>query len=164
MCSSLTHCCETWTLNRTVTRSIHGFNSSCLQVMTGEHYRETATAPAYDLVLAVCRCRMRYLGHVQRMSADRTVRCALTALVSDSVMYPRAASSVTARALRCHKLCLLGVFGPFLFYLRVSLCGGPIRMVYIQEVDEQELCRQIFFLNMSTVEGMSKAYVLRMQK
>ena len=55
VCSSLTHCCVPWTLNRTVIRSITGFNSRCLHVMTGEHYRETATAPAYDLVLAV-RC------------------------------------------------------------------------------------------------------------
>ena len=39
-------------------------------VLTGEHYRETATAPAYDLVLAVRRRRLRYLGHVLRMSAD----------------------------------------------------------------------------------------------
>ena len=31
------------------------------------------------------------------------------------------------------------VFGPFLFYLRVSWCGGPIRMMNIQEEDEQEL-------------------------
>ena len=37
----------------------------------------------------------------------------------------------------------LHVFGPFLFYLRVSWCGGPIRMMNIQEVDEQELCGQI---------------------
>ena len=35
--------------------------------MTGEHYRETATAPAHDLVLAVRRRRLRYLGHVLRM-------------------------------------------------------------------------------------------------
>ena len=85
---SLTHCCEAWTLNRTVTRSINGFNSRCLHVMRGEHYRETATAPAYDLVLAVRRRRLRYLGHVLRMSADRMVRCALMALVSYSVIYP----------------------------------------------------------------------------
>ena len=88
VCSSITHCCEAWTLNRTVTRSINGFNSRCLHVMTGEHYRETATAPAYDLVLAVCRRRLRYLGHVLRMPAERMVRCALMAIVSDSVMYP----------------------------------------------------------------------------
>ena len=37
----------------------------------------------------------------------------------------------------------LHVFGPFLFYLRVSWCGGPMRMMNIQEVHEQELCRRI---------------------
>ena len=37
----------------------------------------------------------------------------------------------------------LHVFGPFLFYLRVSWCGGPIRMMNIQGVYEQELW-QIF--------------------
>ena len=88
VCSSLTHCCEAWTLNRTVIRSINGFNSRCLHVMTGEHYRETATAPAYDLVLAVRRRRLRYLGHVLRMPADRMVRCALMALVIDVSHYP----------------------------------------------------------------------------
>ena len=88
VCSSLTHCCEAWTLNRAVTRMINGFNSRCLHVLTGEHYRETAIAPAYDLVLAVRRRRLRYLGHVLRMPAERMVRRALLALVSDSVMYP----------------------------------------------------------------------------
>ena len=88
VCSSLTHCCEAWTLNRTVIRSINGFNSRCLHVMTGEHYRETATAPAYDLVLAVRRRRLRYLGHVLRMPADRMVRCSLMALVIDASHYP----------------------------------------------------------------------------
>ena len=88
VCSSLTHCCEAWTLNRAVTRSINGFNTRCLHVLTGEHYRETAIAPAYDLVLAVRRRRLGYLGHVLRMPAERMVRRALMALVSDSVMYP----------------------------------------------------------------------------
>ena len=88
VCSSLTHRCEAWTLNRTVTRSINGFNSRCMHVMTDEHYRETATAPAYDLVLAVRRRRLRYVGHVLRMPADRMVRCAHMALVSDCIMYP----------------------------------------------------------------------------
>ena len=36
------------------------------------------------------------------------------------------------------------VLGPFLSYLRVYWYGGPILMMNIQEVDEQELCRQIF--------------------
>ena len=90
VCSSLMHCCEAWTLNRPVTRSINGFNSRCLHVMTGEHYRETATAPAYDLVLvlAVGRHRLRYIGHVLLMPDDRMVRYALMALVSDYIQYP----------------------------------------------------------------------------
>ena len=56
--------------------------------MTGEHYRETATAPAYDLVLAVRRRRLHYLGHVLRMPSDRMVLCALMALVTDARHYP----------------------------------------------------------------------------
>ena len=73
VCSSLTHCCEACTLNRTVMRAVNGFNSRCLHVMTGHHYRETATAQAYDLVLAVRRRCLRYRGHVLRMPADRMV-------------------------------------------------------------------------------------------
>ena len=73
VCSSLTHYCEAWTLNQMVIRSKNGFDSKCLHVMTDEHYRETATAPAYDLVLAVHRRCLRYLGPVLRMPADRMV-------------------------------------------------------------------------------------------
>ena len=107
VCSSLTHCCEAWPLNRTVIRSINGFNSRCLHVMTGEHYRETATAPAaYDLVLAVRRRRLRYLGHVMRMPSDRMVRCALMALAIDASHYSsgRLFSDCAARASRCRNL------------------------------------------------------------
>ena len=39
--------------------------------------------PAYDLVLAVRRRRLRYLGDVLGMHADRMVRCALMRLVLD---------------------------------------------------------------------------------
>ena len=92
VCSSLTYCCEAWALNRIVMRSINGFNSRRLHVMTGEHYRETATAPAYDLVLAPRRRRLRYLGRVLHMPTDMAVRCAFVALVSDSIQYPAAGS------------------------------------------------------------------------
>ena len=88
VCSSLIHCCEAWTLNRTMIRSINGFNRWCLHVMIGEQYRETATTPAYDLVLAVRRCCLRYIGHVLRMPSDRMVQCALMALVTDTSHYP----------------------------------------------------------------------------
>ena len=81
-------CCEACTLKSTVIRSINGSNSRCLHVMKGEHYPETATAPAYDLVLVLRRRRLRYLGHVLRMPADRMVRCALMALVIYARHYP----------------------------------------------------------------------------
>ena len=64
VCSSLTHCCEALTLTRTVTCMVNGFNSRCLHVITCEEYRVTATEPAYNLVLAVRKRRLRYLGHV----------------------------------------------------------------------------------------------------
>ena len=53
VCSTLTHCCTAWALTRKVTRMINGFNSRCLHVITGQDYRDTATTPVYDLVLAV---------------------------------------------------------------------------------------------------------------
>ena len=47
--------------------------------ITGEHYRVTATQPAYDLLLAIRRRRMRYLGHILRMNNNRLVRRTLIA-------------------------------------------------------------------------------------
>ena len=88
VCSTLTHCCTAWALTRKVTRMINGFNSHCLHVITGQDYRDTATTPVYDLVLAVRQRRMRYLGHVLRMPPDRIVRGALVALVKGGTCYP----------------------------------------------------------------------------
>ena len=88
VCSSLTHCCTAWALTRQVTRMINGFNSRCLHVITGEDYRVTATTPVYDLVLAVRKRRMRYLGHVLRLPPDRIVRRSLIALVKGGTCYP----------------------------------------------------------------------------
>ena len=42
----------------------------------------TATQPAYDLVLAIRRRRMRYLGHILRMDSNRLVRRTLIAYTS----------------------------------------------------------------------------------
>ena len=88
VCSTLPHCCTAWALTRKVTRMINGFNSRCLHVITGQDYRDTATTPVYDLVLAVRQRRMRYLGHVLRMPPDRIVRRALVALVKGGTCYP----------------------------------------------------------------------------
>ena len=39
----------------------------CLHIITGQDYRVTATAPEYDLLLAIRQRRLRYLGHILRM-------------------------------------------------------------------------------------------------
>ena len=74
VCSTLTHACEGWTLTAAVRKKVNGFNSRCLHVITGEPYRDTATRPAYDLLLAIRRRRLRFLGHVLRMDQSRLVR------------------------------------------------------------------------------------------
>ena len=88
VCSTLTLSCEAWTLTRTVTRMVNGFNRRCLHVITGEDYRTTATVPAYNLVLAVRKRRLRYLGHVLRLPAESIVRRSLLALVKGGTHYP----------------------------------------------------------------------------
>ena len=87
-CSSPTHCCTALVLTRTVIRMINGFNSRCIHTITGEDYRDTATTPVYDLVLAVRKRRVRYLGHVLRLPSDRIVRRSLIALVNGGTYYP----------------------------------------------------------------------------
>ena len=64
VCSTLTHSSEAWTLTAAVMRSINGFNSRCLHVITGQDYRHTATAPVFDLLRAIRQRRLRYLGHI----------------------------------------------------------------------------------------------------
>ena len=82
VCSTFTHACESWDLTEEVRKTINGFNSRCLHVITGKSYRETATQPDFDLVLAIRKRRLRYLGHVLRMSDDRLVKRTLVAYVS----------------------------------------------------------------------------------
>ena len=88
VCSSLTHCCTAWTITSTVVRRINGFNSRCQHVITGEDCRTSATAPVYDMVLAVRKQRLRYLGHLMRLPADRVVWRSLMALVKGGAYYP----------------------------------------------------------------------------
>ena len=88
VCSTLTHASEAWTLTGPVMRSINGFNSRCLHVITGEDYRVTATTSAYNLLLAIRQRRLRYLGHILRMPTCRIVRRALMALCEGGTRYP----------------------------------------------------------------------------
>ncbi len=59
-----------------------------LHVITGEDYRATATTPVYDLVLALRKRRMHYLGHMPRLPTDRIVRRSLISLVKGGIYYP----------------------------------------------------------------------------
>ena len=88
VCSTLTHSSVAWTLTATVMRSINGFNSRCLHVITGQDYRHTATAPVFDLVRAIRQRRLLYLGHILRMPESRVVRRALMALTVNGTQYP----------------------------------------------------------------------------
>ena len=87
-CARCSRTREAWTLTRTVVRMINGFNSRCLHAITGEDYRTTATVPVYNLVLAVCKRRLRYLGQVLRLPAESIVRRSLVALVKRGAHYP----------------------------------------------------------------------------
>ena len=88
VCSTLTHSSKAWTLTAAVMRSITGFNSRCLHVITGQDYRHTATAPVFDLVRAIRQRRLQYLGHILRMPESRVVRRTLMALTVTGTQYP----------------------------------------------------------------------------
>ena len=72
-----------------VMRNVNGFNSRFLHVITGQDYPVTATAPEYNLLIAIGQRRLRYLGHILRMPESRMVRRALMALAKGSTVYPK---------------------------------------------------------------------------
>ena len=84
VCSTLKNGCEAWKLTPKVKRVLNGFNCRCLNRITGKCYRDTATNPDFNLVLAIRKRRLRYLGHILRMNANRLVRRTFIAYVSTS--------------------------------------------------------------------------------
>ena len=88
VCFSLTHACEAWDMSQRVTRSINGFNSRCLHLITKKSYRSTATAPDYNLLLAIRRRRLRFLGHILRLNDSRLLKQSLTAYVRGGTAPP----------------------------------------------------------------------------
>ena len=64
--SVLVYGCEAWWLVESMMRSLNGWNSRCLHLMTGRSYREEAVEPSVDLVALVRSRRLRWLGHVLR--------------------------------------------------------------------------------------------------
>ena len=81
VCSTLTHACEAWKLTHEVRKAINGFNSRCLHVITGKPYRETAVNPDFNLLLAIRKRRLRFLGHILRLDPDRLLKRLLIAYV-----------------------------------------------------------------------------------
>ena len=88
VCSTFTHACESWDLTPAVCKKINGFNSRCLHIITGEHWKETATNPVFNLLLAVRKRRLRFLGHVLRMEKDRLLRRTLIAYIQGGEIIP----------------------------------------------------------------------------
>ena len=107
VCSTLTHASEAWTLTEPVMRSVNGFNSRCLHIITGQDYRVTATAPEYDLLLAIRQRRLRYLGHILRMPESRVVRRALVALAKGGSVYPKGSLFMDCQTMKFHQLVAL---------------------------------------------------------
>ena len=107
VCSTLTHSSEAWSLTGPVMRSVNGFNSRCLHVITGQDYRVTATAPEYDLLRAIRLRRLRYLGHILRMPESRVVRCALLALTEGGAVYPEGSLFMDCQAIDMDQLVAL---------------------------------------------------------
>ena len=88
VCSTLTHACEAWRLTEGVIKSVNGFNSRCLSVITGEELRDTASQPVFDLVSAVVSRRLRYAGHILRMDPERLLHRAFIAYLESSPTRP----------------------------------------------------------------------------
>ena len=102
MCSTLTHASEAWTLTEPVMRSVNGFNSRCLHIITGQDYGVTATAQEYDLLRAIRQRRLRYLYHILRMPESRVVRRALVALAKGGTVYHNGSLFMDCQAMaRC---------------------------------------------------------------
>ena len=88
VCSTFTHVCEGWDLSDHVSKSINGFNSICLHIITKKNYRETATIPEIDLLMHIRKRRLRFLGHILWMDASRLLRQTLVAYVHGGYTVP----------------------------------------------------------------------------
>ena len=85
ICSTFSHACEAWDLTDRVLKKINGFNSRCLHVISKKSYRDTAVNPDFNLVLAIRKRRLRYAGHILRMSPDRLARQTLCAYMNGGI-------------------------------------------------------------------------------
>ena len=80
--------CEAWDTTTSVKKMLNGLNSRCLYIITNLDYRVTATNPSFNLVLAIRRRRLRYLGHILRMDTNLLLRRTLKAYVHGGEQLP----------------------------------------------------------------------------
>ena len=73
ICSLFTYGSEAWTLDERTRATLNGANARCLSRITGRTIHEEASARSrtFDLVAAIRRTRMRWLGHILRMGPSR---------------------------------------------------------------------------------------------
>ena len=88
VCQSFSHACEAWDVTDDIARTINGFNSRCLHVITRKTYRETATMPDVNILLLIRQRRMRFLGHILRMHPGRLLRRTLVAYCHNGELIP----------------------------------------------------------------------------
>ena len=89
VCSTFTHACEAWDLTEEIHKSVNGFNSRCLHIITQKCHRETASNPVFNLTLAIRKRRLRYLGHILRLADDRLLKRTLRAYVCTNAGPPQ---------------------------------------------------------------------------
>ena len=75
VCTKLTYGSEAWTLDSKAIQILNGANSRMLSRITGKTIREEASANTrtYDVVEAIRARRMKWVGHILRMDAERIV-------------------------------------------------------------------------------------------
>ena len=75
VCSKLTYGCEAWKLDEDACRLVNGANSRMLSHITGRTAHEEANSKSqtFDVVAAIRARRLKWLGHILRMSPDRLV-------------------------------------------------------------------------------------------
>ena len=87
VCSVFTHGSEAWTLEPPIKRAVNGFNSRCLHRITGRSYQLEASQPTFDLVKALRQRRLRWLGHIMRMPANRLLRQTVAGIAGNGPPY-----------------------------------------------------------------------------
>ena len=81
--SVLVYGCEAWCLVESMMRSLNGWNSRCLNLMTGRSYREEAVEPSVELVSLVISSRIRWMGNVLRTEESYLLKKVVVGYVKD---------------------------------------------------------------------------------